>query len=134
MNADVKNKFDSYPDDIRAQMMQLRTVIFEVAASEQLGDIDESLKWGEPSYNCQHGSAVRINWKADKPDHLSVYFNCNTSLIATFSEIYAGRLNFNGNREIVVTLNAPLPMAELRDCFSMALRYHQIKHLPLLGA
>jgi hypothetical protein len=42
-----------------------------------------------------------------------------------------------GKREMIFQLSqlekGGLPMSELKDCLSMALRYHDIKHLPLLG-
>ena len=47
----VASVFASYPPKIRSRLMQLRKLIFETAAaSEGVGEITETLKWGEPAY------------------------------------------------------------------------------------
>ena len=56
-----------------------------------------------------------------------------TVLVATFREILRDRLAFGGNRELILSLYDPLPVHEVSLCLAMALRYHQITHLPLLG-
>ncbi|MFT4908587.1 MAG: hypothetical protein ACI978_002684 [Oleispira sp.] len=134
MDINVKEKFESYPDAAKFQLLIIRAVIFEVAQEESLGNISESLKWNEPSYQSVCGSAIRIDWKAKCPDTISVYFNCKTSLVDTFKEIYADTFTFVGNREIIFPVLGEIPMQELKACISMAHRYKDIKHLPLLGA
>lgn len=137
MDRKIKNKFEGYPEAARSQLLAIRTAIFEVAAEESLGEIVESLKWGEPSYLSKAGSAVRMDWKAKSPATVSIYFNCQSLLIETFKEIYGDTFEFVGKREIVFQLSRleahGLPIAELKACLSMAMRYHDIKHLPLLG-
>jgi len=134
MHSQVTKVFESYPDAPRAELLNIRAAIFAVAQEESLGEIVETLKWGEPSYQSKHGSPIRIGWKAKSPHTISVYFNCKTTLIETFKEIYHHTFQFEGNREIVLHLSDDIAMAQLKACLSMALRYHQIKHLPLLGA
>jgi len=107
--------------------------IFEVAKEESLGNIIENLKWHEPSYLAKNGSAVRMDWKEKSPSTISIYFNCKTRLVDTFNEIYQDTFTYVGNREIVFEIEDELPMQELKACISMALRYHKIKYLPLLG-
>jgi hypothetical protein len=139
MDSRIKTKFDSYPETARLWLLEIRAAIFEVAAEESLGEITESLKWGELSYQSKAGSPIRIDWKAKSPHAISVYFNCKTVLVDTFKEIYQDTFIYAGNREIVFQIPddfslKELPILELKACLSMALRYHQIKHLPLLGA
>ena len=62
-----------------------------------------------------------------------MYFNCNTSLVDTFKAIYGDVFTFAGNRAIVFGETAELPIEELKHCISLALTYHRVKHLPLLG-
>ena len=133
MNVDVKNKFDSIPDDIRLLLLSIRQAIFEIAEADQIGDIKETLKWGEPSYLAKGGSTMRINWLSKSPQHIAVYFHCQTILIETFKEIYGDLFNYDGKRAIVFNVSEDIPMKALKHCISMALRYHKIKHLPLLG-
>ncbi|WP_185232758.1 DUF1801 domain-containing protein [Teredinibacter franksiae] len=134
MDIDVKEKFDSYPADARKLLLEIRSAIITTAAQEGVGNLIETLKWGEPSYIAKKGSTVRIDWKPKNPDKVSIFFSCKTNLIETFREIYGDRIKTVGNREIEIPISAFPPMPELRACLSMALRYHTIKHLPLLGA
>ncbi|RBP53346.1 DUF1801 domain-containing protein [Arenicella xantha] len=138
MPTSVQQAFDAYPTEIRTVMQCLRELIFDVAKQWQLGPVNESLKWGEPSYTVTGGSPVRIDWKAKQPDQVGLYFHCQTSLVETFRELYKESLSFSANRSIVVpyqstdTLN-DLPLAELEHCVLLAFKYHKLKHLPLLG-
>lgn len=134
MPPEVAEKFQSYPESMRDKLMVLRTLIMEVA--EDASDVDaleETLKWGEPSYVSSIGSTVRIDWKTDTPDNYYMFFNCNTTLVETFRRLYEGVLEFEGNRAIVFHRDDKLPIAEVQHCVSLALRYHEIKHLPMLG-
>lgn len=134
MDQSVKEKFESYPPKARNRLSEIRKIIFEIAEEKNLGDITEELKWGEPSYSSKTGSPVRIDWKLKYPNQVSVFVNCKTVLIETYKEIYGSTLQYAGNREIVLPLSEPLPLPELRGCISMALQYHKLKRLPLLGA
>lgn len=134
MNSIVTTKFVSYPENARTQLMRIRNLIFEAAEDSELGEITETLKWGEPSYLAREGSTVRIDWKQKCPHQLFVYFHCKTRLVDTFREVYRGVFNFEGNRAIVLPISGELPLKELKHCISMSLQYHEIKHLPLLGA
>jgi hypothetical protein len=133
MEPSVKKKFESYPDNAQAMFIKIRNAIFEVTQAEGLGSIEETLKWGEPSYLAKGGSTVRIDWKPKFPNQLSIYFNCKTTLIETFKEVFGDVFKYEGNREIVLMLSEKIPLSELKICISLSLRYHKIKKLPLLG-
>jgi hypothetical protein len=74
-----------------------------------------------------------MDWKPKFPNQVFVYFNCKTTLIETIKEIYGDLFVYEGNRAIVLDLSKAIPLAELRHCISLSLRYHKIKNLPLLG-
>ncbi len=133
MNPDVKAKFDSYPDNIRTLILELRDLIMEVANDEQINEVEETLKWGEPSYLAKGGSPIRMDWKERAPNNYYMYFNCNTKLVETFRELYANDLCFEGNRAIVLSIDEEIPRTILKHCISLALRYKSLKHLELLG-
>jgi hypothetical protein len=38
------------------------------------------------------------------------------------------------NRAIVFNVTDEIPVSELKHCVSLALTYHRIKHLPMLGS
>ena len=133
MKPEVEAKFASYPAEAREQLERIRNLVFAVAAEEGLGKVEETLKWGEPSFLVKGGSTIRIDWKPKDPDFVKVYFHCQTSFIETFKEIYRDEFEYEGKRAILMPLRAT-ENGPLRHCLQMALQYHCLKHLPLLGA
>ena len=134
-NPKVKEKFESYPCFVKKQMYALRNLVIQTADEvEGLEKLEETLKWGEPSYITKNGSTIRMDWKESKPDEYAMYFHCQTKLIDTFKELYRDQFTFEGNRAIVFNRNDKVAESELKHCISIALNYHKLKHLPLLGA
>ncbi len=129
-SVEVENKFHSYPASAQDALLGLRALIFSTAEKE----IKESLKWGEPSYTCKHGSPIRMDYKPAKPEQYAIYFNCKSKLIDTFKELHPNKFCFEGNRALILKLNEAIDEQALKHCLSLALNYHKIKHLPLLGA
>lgn len=128
MNQDVAQKIARYPLKAQAQLRLLRELILEVAAKTPgVGSIDETLKWGEPAYlttASKSGSTIRIDWKPADPDHVALYFICHTQLVDQFRSMFGALLAFEGDRAILIGLEDALPVAELRECISLALTYH----------
>ena len=134
-NPKVKEVFKNYPRSVQKQMNYLRDLVLETANEiDGLNNLEETLKWGEPSYLTKHGSTVRMDWKAKKPDQFAVYFKCTSKLVPTFKEIYKDKFRYEGNRAIVFKLKDEIPQKALKHCIAMALTYHKVKHLDLLGA
>ncbi|MBM1106327.1 DUF1801 domain-containing protein [Aurantibacter crassamenti] len=130
----VKSVFDKYPATVLPQMNRLRALILESASEiESLQTIEETLKWGEPSYLTKHGSTLRMDWKAKSPDQYAMYFKCTSKLVTTFKTIFKDKFIYEGTRAIVFKLNDKVPEKEMKQCIKMALTYHKIKQLPLLG-
>jgi hypothetical protein len=130
----IAGVFDSYPTGIRRKLLFLRQLIIETASEIGLVDeLEETLKWGEPSYLTKNGSTVRIAWKESTPGQYAMYFHCKTKLVDTFNEIYPDTFTFDGNRAIVFDENDDIPIEELKHCIKLSLKYHDIKHLNLLG-
>ncbi len=129
-NLNVRDAFIAYPADIQAKLLILRQLILDSSDIE----LEETLKWGEPSYLGQHGSTIRLGYKPAYTDQYALYFNCKSKLVDTFKELYHGRLQFEGNRAIIFNLNDDIDIKALQHCIQLALNYHKIKHLPLLGA
>ena len=131
---EVKRKFTSYPVKARARLLELKELIISTAEQiESIHEIEESLKWGEPSYLVKKGSTIRIDWKERKPEKIAIYFKCTSKLVPTFKALFGKELNFEGNRAIQFGLDEEFPEEKLRICISLALQYHDLKHLPLLG-
>ena len=130
----MMKKIESYPHKVKSRAMKIRDLIYNTAELEGIRIVEETLKWGEPSFKATNGTPIRFDWKENTPDLFYILFNCQTLMIETCKELYDRNLVFEGNRAIVLSLNEDTPTQILQHCLSLALRYHKIKKLPLLGA
>jgi hypothetical protein len=130
-NQAVKEVFESYPAHMRTKLLVLRELIFDTAASiEGVGQLDETLKWGEPTYattQSKSGSPVRIAYKASRPTQYAMYFICHTNLVETFKTMFPNDFKFEGNRAIFFEASDRVPTSELNWCITAALIYHSKK-------
>ena len=128
-NPAVAAHFAAYPSDVRRRMMALRELIFATAAAtDGVGELEETLKWGEPAYltsASKSGSTIRIDWKAREPERCAMYFNCQTDLVGTFRTLFPNDFVFEGNRALVFEREAALPKDSLALCIAAALTYHR---------
>ena len=133
-NTEVANIFNAYPKHVRAKMLHLRQLIFDTAAELEIKDaVEETLKWGEPSYIVKGGSTVRMDWKESSPGQYALYFHCQTKLVDTFKELYRNKLCYQGNRAVVFHINDKVPDEIVKHCIELSLTYHRRKKLPMLG-
>ena len=131
INPEVKIIFDTYPRKIRMKLMFLRQLILDTAASiDIVGEIEETLKWGEPSYltpKSKSGSTIRIAWKEFQKEQYSIFFKCTANIVPAFKERYPKKFKYGGNRSINFSLNDDVPVKELKQCIALALTYHHNK-------
>ncbi len=126
-NADVASRFDAYPPQVRQRLLTLRELVYRTADTTQgVGEIEETLKWGEPAYLTRNrsGSTVRIDWKQKDPGHCAVYFNCQTGLVDMFRTLFPSDFRFEGNRALLIPLASKIPEDALRFCIAASLTYH----------
>lgn len=131
----VQEIFTTYPAEASEKLYELRQLIID--AAYEIYDIKkmrETLKWGEPSYVVNKGSTIRIDWKRSNPEYCAVYFICSTNLVATFRTIYSDELEFQENRAILIPISGQISTKALKHCITLALTYHRVKNLPMLGA
>ena len=84
-NPEVEQVFNNYPDLVREKVLNLRRLVIETANEiDELTSLEETLKWGEPSYLAKKGSTIRIDWKKNKPEQYSIYFKCTSKLVSSF--------------------------------------------------
>ena len=130
-DAGVAAAFDSYPAKPRRKLLALRKLILETArATEGVGEIEETLKWGEPAYLTpvtKSGSTIRIAWKKARPTEVAMYFHCQTNLVETFREWFPDDFQFEGNRSLVFQEGEAVPTRKLALCVAAALTYHRDK-------
>lgn len=124
----VAQAFDAYPPAMRRKLLALRELVFRTAAATPgVGELQETLKWGEPAYltsKSGSGSTVRIDWKKSKPSEYAMFFNCQTTLVDTFKTLFPGEFKFEGNRAIVFGESDSVPKDALAFCIAAALTHH----------
>ncbi len=131
----VGEVFGNYPKHVQPKMQYLRKLVLETAEEiDEVDTLEETLKWGEPSYLTKHGSTLRMDWKEKKPDQYALYFKCTSKLVPTFQLVFGDTFNYETTRAIAFGLDDEIPVVELKKCIAMTLRYHKVKDLPLLGA
>ena len=128
-DADVARAFEAFPAPVRRRLLALRELILRTAAQTPgVGELHETLKWGEPAYltaASKSGSTIRIGWKKQHATQYAIYFNCQTSLVETFRTLFPGELEIEGNRAIVFDVAEAVPMDALIVCLAAALTYHR---------
>ena len=123
-NPAVAEKFASYSPDVREKLLALRALVLETAAvTPGVGRIEETLKWGQPSYltpETRSGTTVRID--AYPGGGVAMFVHCQTNLVETYKAHYPG-LEYEGVRAVV--MRDRLDEAALRHCVALALTYHR---------
>ena len=125
MDATVAAVLDAYPAALRAQLMRLRALIQETAAAtEGVGPLEETLKWGEVSYlTTESGSGTTVRIGRDKRSgRPTIYVNCQTDLVSRYRTLYPEAFDYDGDRGVLVG-DAP-DEAALKHVIALALTYH----------
>lgn len=124
----VEAVFSSYPKKLRAPLLEVRALIFDIASqTDGVGPIVETLRWNEPSYLTEEtgsGSMVRVAPFGD--DKIAVFFHCQTTLVDSFRGLFP-ELEYSKNRAIVLDPTKALPIGELGICIEMSLTYKLMK-------
>lgn len=130
----VNEVFANYPDFVRDKMQYLRELVIETAEeTEGVTKLEETLKWGEPSFVTKNGSTLRMDWKEKTPDQYAMYFQCTSRLVNTFRLVFDHKFRYEGKRAIVFQLNQKIPELELKECIKASLIYHNVKEQITLG-
>ena len=130
IDPDVADTFNSYEPDVRDALLELRSLILATAAeTEGVGRIEETLKWGQPSYltpEIGSGSTIRVAPTSARCDHdFALFFICHTNLVDRFEDLFGDTFTYDGGRALLFSFDDELPTAELRECIAMALTYHR---------
>lgn len=128
--AAVAELFASYPDAVREALLVLRQLIADTAAEiDGVGTIEETVKWGQPSYVTSEtgsGSTIRIAPTGPESVHdYAMYFICRTNLVSTFRTLFGDAFTYEKDRALLFTIGEPPPIDELRECVALALTYHR---------
>lgn len=127
MDQNVAIKFEHYPERFQKPLLELRRLIIDTAASSiVVGELEESLKWNQPSYATKaskSGSPIRIDRFGDKK--IALFFHCQTTLVEEFRALFGDIFEFSKNRAIILDPDKELPIKELAFCIEQALTYHK---------
>jgi len=131
---DFESVFANYPDFVRDKMHFLRELVLETAKEmPDIENLEETLKWGEPSFVNKNGSTLRMDWKNKTPNQYQMYFKCTSRLVKTFKLVFGKRFDYEKNRAIIFQLNQEIPREELKECIKATLMYHKVKDDITLG-
>lgn len=131
---EFENKLANYPDFVRGKMQTLRKLVIETAKEEEeITEIEETLKWGEPSFLTKNGSTLRMDWKQKSPDQFAMYFKCTSRLVETFKIVFGDQFEYQKSRAIVFQIDQKIPSKELKKCIKATLLYHKVKSDITLG-
>lgn len=121
------NAFQAIAPEQRKTLLEVRELIFEVAASDpRICDIEETIKWGEPAYitvNDRTGSTIRLG--IDKATEMpAIFFNCKTTLVEEFRQMFGAALRYTKNRAIILDGECDELKPVLKICIAAAMTYH----------
>ncbi|WP_158966563.1 DUF1801 domain-containing protein [Chachezhania sediminis] len=117
--------FAAMPLATQARARELRALVHEVAKAEGVTKLEEGLRWREPAFlPGRAGTAVRIAPDGAR-DGLKMLVHCQTSLIEDWRARFDGRLDFEGNRAVLIPTDAPLDRDALAACIADALTYRR---------
>lgn len=124
MPKNVAVKFATVAEPARTQLLALRELVLKTASEEGIETLEETLKWGQPSYvPGRQGTTVRLG-EDEASGGCKLYVHCQTSLVDEWRSQFGSSLKFEGNRAILIDPNGPLPAQDLSICIASALTYH----------
>jgi hypothetical protein len=127
-NPHVEKAFDSFPENVRPQLLRLRKIVLATAAeTEGIGPLDETVKRGLPAYltnESRSGSTIRIGEVRDRPGYYAVFFNSQLPLVEQFRSQFSGLFEFEGEHAIAFHADDDIPLAAVCSCIRTALTYY----------
>ena len=121
----IAQAFADNDDGTRDHLLACRDLVFQVAAaSDDIGPVTETLKWGQPSYLTEAtkaGTTLRLATSGD--GRAALFVHCGTDLIEQFRTFYPDTFDYQGKRALILKSQIPAVEAELRHCTALALTY-----------
>ena len=106
-----EEKIANFPDFVRGNLQFLRELIHEVANEiTEIDNLEETLKWGGPSFVTKGGSTLRMDWKKKTPEQYQLYFKCTSRLVETFKIVHGDFFNYEKSRAIIFKLDQKVPV------------------------
>ena len=136
MNTEIQKKYasklfnsivDHYTVELKDKFLYLKSLIYEQAAlNPKIGEIEESLKWGQLSYVSKNrsGTPIRLGIERKMPGYFGLYVNCSTTVINDAKHIYGDKFQYDGNRGLMFKSDDQLPEKEIRHIIDIILCHH----------
>lgn len=118
---------DHYPVELNDKLLYLKSLIYGQAdLNPKVGEIEESLKWGQLSYVSKNrsGTPIRLGIEKKMPGYFGLYVNCSTTVINDVKHIYGDKFQYDGNRGLMLKVDEQLPELEIRHIIDIILCYH----------
>jgi len=116
----------------QALLWRCRRLFHDVAASADTGRLDETLKWGQPSWRPvkpRTGTTLRMGWDANSPERLSFFVDCKTDLAARMRDIYPDLPLNDGQRHLGILVDAVFLQQAITHLAEMTFTYHRARRL-----
>ncbi len=125
----VEQYFTTLPQEARIHLENLRDIIRAAAEASGAAPLEESLKWGQPSFapSKRMGTPIRLSWSQKSPERVEMLVHCQTSLVDAWRHRFGDLFDYDGTRAVHIPLEQPLPEKPLHIMAVMALTYHQQK-------
>jgi hypothetical protein len=124
----ARDAFAAFPQPARTTLMAVRAMIFDIAATlpadQNVGRIEESTKWGQPSYATPDTkSATPIRLGLSKAGDPAIFTHCQSTVMGDFRDLAAPNLKFDGNRAVFLPIGHPPKLDEFAPLIRAALTY-----------
>lgn len=124
----VAEQYLDQAEPTRTQLLWLRELILDIAANTaEVGQLSESLTWGQATFTTTPKTGTPIRVAAAKPDSEHDYellVHCATTLIADFQTMHPDCFTYCGNRAVLFSNDTAPPLGPLTECIRHALTYH----------
>lgn len=125
MTPEIENAFAEFESGPRASLTAMRQLIFEVGAElDEVSSIEESLKWGQPSYAPKPKTGTPIRLGVTKDGTPTLFVHCQTTLVSDLEANNPHDLRTIDNRAVVLPGGAVADNGGLRGFVKAALKYH----------
>ncbi len=120
----VRDAFAAFPQPAHDTLLSLRAMIFEIGETLPIGRIEESTKWGQPSYATPETNlATPIRLGLSKTGDPAVFTHCQTTVMSDFRALAPANMAFDGNRAVHLSVHSPPNLNELAPLIRAALTY-----------
>ena len=120
----VAAAFAAFPAEARDRLLELRRLIFDVAATlPAVTGLTECLKWGQPAYPTQNKAGTTLRLGVPKTGGIAIYAPCQSTVIPDFADRFPGAFRIEGTRAVHLDARAALPRDALSILIAQALTY-----------